>query len=118
MIQRAADAVVVEQPRLPLNKAQQRRLEPGSPTGQAVERLARHAQIADQHTDRGRGRQRRARIPRGQVTRERARQIDPAKELADHRQRAELGGRQLERAGSILMNIHPSDSTYTLGQAR
>ena len=52
------------------------------------------------------------------MTRERARQIDPAKELADHRQRAELGGRQLERAGSILRNIHPSDSTYTLGQTR
>ena len=46
LVQRAPDAVIVEQPRLPGREAQQPRLEPGSPAGQAVERLARHAQIA------------------------------------------------------------------------
>ena len=89
-VQGAADAVVVEQLALPGPQARQARLERGGPAGQAVERLARHAQVAHQHADSGRGRERRARVARGQVTRKRARHVDALKEPVDQRQRPEL----------------------------
>jgi len=103
LVKRAADAVVVEQLCLPGPETEQPRLERGGPAGQAVERLARHAQIADQYADRGRSRERRAPVSGRQVTLKRACEIDPRKELVDHGQRTQPGRCQLKRASSARL---------------
>ena len=54
-VERAADTIVVEQRRFAGRQAQQPWVMARGPVGQAVERLARHTQVAHQHADRGSG---------------------------------------------------------------
>lgn len=101
LVQRPADAVVVEQPCLPRLQAQQRRVMALGPLAKAVERLARHAQVRDQHADHRGSRQRDAGVPGRQVAAQRARHAGPREERIDDRQRPELLRAKLERLGRL-----------------
>jgi hypothetical protein len=115
LIQRAADAVVVEQPGLPGREGHQAGLEASGPAGQAVERLALHAQVAHQHPDRRRRRQAHAPVASRQMAIQQSRDIHPLQEAVDDRQRAQPAGLQLERARRLVIH-HLSEETCTFGQ--
>jgi hypothetical protein len=97
IVQRAADAIVVEQRGLAVSQAQQRRVVARCPVGQAVERLARDAQVCDQHADHGRGRQRDAGVAGRQAAVKHARHAGACNERVHDRQRPELLGAKLKR---------------------
>ena len=89
LIQRAPDAIVVEHLALIRTEAEQSGVVALGPLGKAVERLARHAQVAHQQADRRGGRERDALIGRRQVAAEHALHSCPCEEQVDDRQRAE-----------------------------
>ncbi len=99
LIQRPAGAVVVERHRLALSQSQQPGVVTIGPLRQAVERLARDAQVAHDHADHSRCAQRDTRIAGRQMALQQRLQPDPVKEGVDDRQRAQMLRSQIERGG-------------------
>jgi hypothetical protein len=96
LVQCAPDAVVVEQGALARGEAQQPGVIALGPLRQAVERLARDAQVGHQHPDRHRRAQHHALIARWQVALQQPPQSDPRKEVVDDRQRPQALRGELE----------------------
>ena len=78
LVKRPPDAVVVEQGALALAQPQQAGVVTRRPLGQAVERLARHTQVAHQQPDRDAGGQRDPRVAGRQMARQQRLQADPS----------------------------------------
>jgi hypothetical protein len=121
LVQRPADAIVVEELALARAETQQRRVEPPGPVGKTVERLARHAQVAHQQADRGGGRQHDAPVAGRQVARQHALHTGPRQEQIDDRQRAESLGLKLEWRLRVIGHGWVPSATYdmnTVGSGR